>query len=412
MNRPVRQTLFTLLLSCGFCVACGSSHQHQEGGVAAPGAEVKTISVSGTARFADGTTIEGRNAQYQLVLDGANMFQAGVNGCLPTPAHVAGTTIQNAPTTHQGAYTVSTSVSALQAAVRRQCTIQSLHSSQVEGLILRASILADEASCASYCSAGGSPSAECVKDCATGNRTIIASASLDSNQFNTLLNSSGNGEVHWTTDLSYSAIGPALTTGPGPDLQVDEKAAETSAHVSTETFSADSCEVSEQCVRAAGVRTVLRFDGTILNLGSDDLVIGSPANSGLFQKSSCHNVELLKNIMIYELIDPDTGEVVKVGDQDVVSRKQGFCMMDIVQANASSPQGRYDCDNQGITAGWGDLYDAALDCQFVDVTGVPQGAYTLRLTVNPDGLFSESDPSNNSVDVPVTIPAAVPQGAL
>ena len=302
MDRPVRHSMLALIFSCGICIACGSSSDlGQAGGATASGAAVRSISISGASRFKDGTIVASRDVQYQIVLDGANLFQAGLNGCLPTPAHVAGTVIQNAPTSVTGSYTVSAHTNSLQAAVRRQCTIQTLHTSQVEGLILRASILADETSCASYCAAVDDPSPSCVDECATGNRTIVASASLNSKQINSLLANTGDGELRWFNDLTYTALGPTLTTGPGPDLQVDAKAAGLSARVSSESFTADSCEVVEQCVRAPGQRTVLRFDGTILNLGSDDLVIGSPAESGLFQKSSCHNVELLKNIMVYEL---------------------------------------------------------------------------------------------------------------
>jgi hypothetical protein len=172
-----------------------------------------------------------------------------------------------------------------------------------------------------------------------------------------------------------------------------------------------SCEVAEACVRAPGKRTVLRFDGTIENLGSSDLVIGDPTNSGLFTTSSCHNVELLKNIMLYELIDPASGNVVQADNQDVIGRKQGFCMMDITQINATAPQGQYNCENQGITRGWADVYDSALDCQFLDITDVPAGNYNLRLTVNPDALFNESDMSNNTVEVPVVIPSVIPNGS-
>jgi hypothetical protein len=209
--------------------------------------------------------------------------------------------------------------------------------------------------------------------------------------------------VEWTAPLVFDRLGPALGDGGLPDLKVDGDAARASAHLAQESFGEGSCEVVENCVRAPGPRTILRFDGTIQNLGDADLVIGSPATNTLFAKSTCHNVELLKDIMVYELLDPHTGEIVKAGGQEVVGRKQGFCMMDITQLNATAAQGHYDCSNQGITRGWADVYDSALDCQFLDVTGVPLGDYTLRLTVNPDQQFKESDSDNNTVEVPVTL---------
>jgi hypothetical protein len=368
---------------------------------AAAGASVGTISVTGTGAFADGTPVASKNVQIELILDGANLFQAGYNGCLPTPAHVAGTVIQSSTSTAQGGYSVSVPITSLQAAVVHQCSLQQLNSSQIEGLTIRASILADATTCPAYCSAQGDPSETCVSDCTTGNRTLNASQAVSASQ---VVSAIQGGSIQVSQNLTFDGLGPALETGGGPDLTVDGAAAQSSAHVDQESFDNSSCEVAEACVRAPGLRTVMRFDGTIENVGNADLVIGSPQNSGLFTTSSCHNVALLKNIMLYELVDPSSGDVVTVSGQQVIGRKQGFCMMDIEQINATAPQGQYNCQNQGITRGWADIYDSALDCQFLDITGVPAGDYQLRLTVNPDGLFQETNTSNNTVSVPVSVP--------
>ncbi|MSP60807.1 MAG: hypothetical protein EXR72_10790 [Myxococcales bacterium] len=62
------------------------------------------------------------------------------------------------------------------------------------------------------------------------------------------------------------------------------------------------------------------------------------------------------------------------------------------------------CDNQGIQAGWSDLYGNALDCQWLDVTGIPSGNYQLRVSLNPSHAFEEASFDNNTATVPVTIP--------
>jgi hypothetical protein len=219
-----------------------------------------------------------------------------------------------------------------------------------------------------------------------------------------LVQSINSGNLHWDLPLIFSSLGPALSSNNGPDLKIDGTAAQVSAHVTQESFDAASCEVVEACVRAPGIRTLLRFDGTIENVGNDDLILGNPDSEGFFNFSRCHQVNLLKEIMLYELIDPQTKTVVKVNNQEVIGRKQGFCIMDISQVNATSPRGPYDCSNQGLTRGWADVYDSFLECQFLDVTGVSPGNYLLRLSVNPDGLWSESNMTNNTVEVPVTIP--------
>jgi len=97
----------------------------------------------------------------------------------------------------------------------------------------------------------------------------------------------------------------------------------------------------------------------------------------------------------------DDGTVVAAG------HKVGFCLLDDhAWSPTAGPQAKYDCWNQGIQSGWADVYAAGLPCQYIDVTGVPGGNYTLRMTVNPDGLIPEANTNNNVALVPVTIPKA------
>ena len=110
--------------------------------------------------------------------------------------------------------------------------------------------------------------------------------------------------------------------------------------------------------------------------------------------------------MRYELIDPATNQVVTVGSSRIVGRKQGFCMVDMLQVAGNKPA-KFGCANQGLTSGWADIYGSGLDCQWVDVTGVTAGGYKLRVTVNPEGTLYEADVTNNSVEVPVTVPVGM-----
>jgi pimeloyl-ACP methyl ester carboxylesterase len=64
----------------------------------------------------------------------------------------------------------------------------------------------------------------------------------------------------------------------------------------------------------------------------------------------------------------------------------------------------YTCAYQGLTAGCGDLYGPTLGCQYLDVTGVAPGNYTLRVTVDPFERVIESREDNNVAEVPVTLP--------
>jgi hypothetical protein len=77
--------------------------------------------------------------------------------------------------------------------------------------------------------------------------------------------------------------------------------------------------------------------------------------------------------------------------------------MDMAPALFSAAAAGYDCENQGISSGWADEYEASLECQFIDVTGVPPGSYLLRVTVNPARQLVESDLSNNVTEIPVEV---------
>ncbi len=53
----------------------------------------------------------------------------------------------------------------------------------------------------------------------------------------------------------------------------------------------------------------------------------------------------------------------------------------------------------GISVGYGDRYAAHLEGQYIDITDAPAGRYMLVHTANPDGNLLESDYSNNSSSV-------------
>src|SRR5262249_36848874 len=64
----------------------------------------------------------------------------------------------------------------------------------------------------------------------------------------------------------------------------------------------------------------------------------------------------------------------------------------------------HTCTNQGINKGCSDAYGANLGCQYLDITGVPPGNYTLRVTLDPFGRIPELNEANNVATLAVTIP--------
>lgn len=187
-----------------------------------------------------------------------------------------------------------------------------------------------------------------------------------------------------------------------PDLIVNQSRLASSLALGYGTFNTSSCEWIEQCISGTGVRRLLRFDTVTPNIGNGDVVLGNPVGNPLFEYGSCHNHYHLRGFALYSLVASNRTTVVVPG------RKSAFCVLDSSRyLSTAGPSNGYTCANQGLTAGWQDVYPRHLDCQWLDVTGVPPGDYFLKVEVNPndgDGrVLVESNYNNNVAMVPVTI---------
>ena len=165
----------------------------------------------------------------------------------------------------------------------------------------------------------------------------------------------------------------------------------------------DTCEYYEGCVGGLGAREVMLFNAASPNIGSADLVMGVPANHPeLFQYSACHDHYHFDEFARYEL---RAGDLVAAK-----GHKQAFCMLDTISWAWPNDFPKFDCANQGISRGFSDWYEAGLPCQWIDISEVPAGDYTLRITLNqprPDTalpVLNERDYNNNSLDAVVSIP--------
>ncbi len=67
------------------------------------------------------------------------------------------------------------------------------------------------------------------------------------------------------------------------------------------------------------------------------------------------------------------------------------------------PSGECGSVEQSINPGWTDYYAAPLFDQWIDVTELPSGSYSVEIVVDPDDLILEMDETNNSVSFPVEI---------
>ena len=195
---------------------------------------------------------------------------------------------------------------------------------------------------------------------------------------------------------------PQIGTPTGkqlPDLKFNRTRTVNTVSIEQRTFAADHCAVIERCVRGSGKRTLLRFDVAVANVGRGDLKLGDPRkNPKVFQFSPCHGHYHFRDLITYEILNMK-GKLVFRG------AKQAFCLRDNYPYLAGAPESRgYDCDNQGITAGWEDVYDRSLDCQWIDVTGIRPGKYTLRATLNASRRIAETNVKNNRMAVTFVVP--------
>lgn len=201
--------------------------------------------------------------------------------------------------------------------------------------------------------------------------------------------------------------GGGIRLTPGSvDFTIDEAELVRSIAFSTEFFDVTDCAYVEGLVETPGIRRLLRFSTFIVNYGELDAIVGSPANplppllASDFEYSPCHGHYHFEGWGDYTLEDAG-GTVVAFG------HKQAFCLRDSIKYFGVEPGSGYDCDYQGISSGWGDAYPAGLDGQWIDITGLPAGSYTLVVTANADGKILEAhDVFPNTVRVPVVIPAA------
>jgi hypothetical protein len=196
--------------------------------------------------------------------------------------------------------------------------------------------------------------------------------------------------------------GSQLTPGT-VDLYMLAGATHASLVFEDHDFAPTDCAVVEGWVAAPGVRRLLRFDTLIANMGALDLEMGDPTapappfTPADWEINACYGGYFFEDFAGFELRD-SSGMPVGTG------HKQACCVADSLPVVSVPSQG-YDCNYQGISPGWGDLYPAGLDGQWVDVTGVPEGDYVLVVTANPGGTIPEAnDVYPNTAMISVHVP--------
>lgn len=163
-----------------------------------------------------------------------------------------------------------------------------------------------------------------------------------------------------------------------PDFAINQEILHNSLVV-TSLENPDICTVEEGCLRGLGIRDVIRFTTHITNIGDDDFYIGETPDdnntpSTQFIWDPCHHHWHYQGYAEYVLFDAN-GLRIPIGS------KAGFCVFD---GFCSTGDQKYTCINMGISKGCGDAYGSGTDCQWIDITDLPAGDYTLVVRVNWD----------------------------
>ena len=175
-------------------------------------------------------------------------------------------------------------------------------------------------------------------------------------------------------------------------------------------------------IQNSGQQEFLRFSNGVANTGAGDLRVrpgvGDPttgtqpaiqeildANRNIVQEflagnfvfHPSHNHWHLEDVALFEVHQGSpTGPVY--GTTGV---KVTFCLIDWIKIDGNTntrDRIYWDCQTsfQGIQPGWVDQYHHSLPGQEVDITGAPAGLYYFSTTANPDGIFRESNYTNNN----------------
>lgn len=177
-----------------------------------------------------------------------------------------------------------------------------------------------------------------------------------------------------------------------PDLLIRQDTLLSSLRLDT-IHSEDACLIQEGCVRGYGVRQVLRFTTQIQNVGERDYYIGTPSlTNSKFTWNNCHNHFHYDGYAEYLVVD-EWGKKMPIGF------KSGLCITDFGCEPGYNP--KFSCDNMGISAHCYDAYWSELKCQWIDVTDLPDGKYTLVVRINwknsPDSLGQVEKNLDNNV---------------
>lgn len=159
-----------------------------------------------------------------------------------------------------------------------------------------------------------------------------------------------------------------------------------------------------------GKQVVHNTDGSTTTLGATGAIF--------YFAGDGHSHWHIRDFDSYQLFD-SSGTELKRGE------KHGFCFEDnttyrdwvgsprhpevptspVYTHEGSCGEGRPGATSMvhGLSVGWGDTYPSSLPDQAIDITGIPDGTYLVRVTADWQHFWEETNESNNSASAQIRI---------
>jgi hypothetical protein len=188
------------------------------------------------------------------------------------------------------------------------------------------------------------------------------------------------------TATAYGTVAPDLAIFASTLLNPYSSVTEPRLNLHVRRVEVESCDcrIGGTAIPAAGTRYQLAVSVPIINIGTANLFVGAP--------DTTHYVrDCLGRVFFQSLISMD---LIDSSDNVVQTHLADYLLYD--NALYGAPIMYFNTSMQGLTKlGGMTIRGETNECVWFDITGLPAGVYTVRVTVNPLGTITESDYSNN-----------------
>jgi hypothetical protein len=202
--------------------------------------------------------------------------------------------------------------------------------------------------------------------------------------------------IHATVQLT-----PNLVATPAKDLNIVMSGATKLLRFSTLSWNSGSGALELRpgdTVSGLGQRVMQR-------LYNDDGTWTDVEINAWMDWHEAHNHFHLNDYASYYLLPADgSGPALRTGT------KTSFCILDTTRMDTRLPGASKKAvystcnpDVQGMSVGWGDTYGYQLAGQSLDITDLPDGAYILRIVIDPKNYLIESNDSDNTANIAIQI---------